>query len=283
MAELTWFGARDQSFTNVENWRTAVGATPGVAPAATDSLFWTRHARFPCAEDLDQAAKNFAALVIEPSYQFDLGTGQAPLKCSADALSVTSSGAVFLEKGSGVFDDITILGGFLGLRNPNNASGVIRLLAGTLRVDGSGTRVLGDLTVDGPSRAFITGTLTVLRLNAGDVTLADGSTLTTATIEAGILRWHGDTLTTLTQNGGTVMDNSDAPPATHVQQSGLYSFAHNTHGGVINLNSYTIYGGEADLRTGHGNIGTSGGTLTLLGRDVVLRIDPRRTLTLGAA
>lgn len=283
MAELTWFGVRDPSFTNVENWRTAAGATPGAAPAATDSLFWTRRARFPCAEDLDQAAKNFAVLVIEPSYQFNLGTGQAPLKCSADAVSVSSSGAVFLEKGTGVFDDINILSGFLGLRNPNNASGVIRLLGGTLRVDGSGTRVLGDLTVDGPASAFITGTLTVLRLLAGDVTLADGSTLTTATTEAGVLRWHGDTFTTLTQNGGTVMDNSDAPPATHVQQSGLYSFAHNTHGGVIDLNAYTIYGGTADLRTGHGNIGTSGGTLTVLGRDVVLRFDPRRKITLGAA
>ncbi len=165
----------------------------------------------------------------------------------------------------------------------NNSSGVIRLLGGTLRVDGSGTRHLGELTVDGPAIAFIRGILNTLRLISGDVTLAEGSSLQTATIEAGVLRWHGDTFTTLTQNGGTVMDNSVAPPATHVQQGGLYSFAHNTHGGVINLNTYTIYRGEADLRTGHGNIGTSGGTLTLLGRDVVLRVDPRRTLTLGAA
>ena len=84
------------------------------------------------------------------------------------------------------------------------------------------------------------------------------------------------------RNGGSVFDNSIAPPATHVMRNGLYSFRENRHGkAAIDLNTVDVFGGIVDLRTGYGNVGTDGGTLTLHSDDVVLLVDPRRKITLG--
>ncbi len=282
MADLTWHGNQDESFDNVENWRTAAGATPAAVPANNDNVYFTRRARFPCLIDGDQTAKDFDLVAVEPAYQFDVCTAQAPLICAADKVRITSAGSVFMQKGTGVFDDIRILGGFLALRNPNNASGVVRVEGGLLRIVGSGTRVLGDVTVDAGGQVVIAGTVTTLRVGGGTVILLDGSVCTTGTLDEGAIWWHGATFTTLVQNGGEFWDNSDSPPATNTHNDGLYSFARNTKGETIDLAILDAFAGVIDLRTGYGNVGTSGATV-INHSATQWFFDPGRKITLGDA
>jgi transcription elongation factor len=107
--------------------------------------------------------------------------------------------------------------------------------------------------------------------------MEQGTTLTTASVTGGALRWHGSTLTTLTQDGGFVFDNSEAPPVTHIMNGGLYTFEENTHGTpALNINTMEAYGGSIDFRTRYANVGTSGGTITVHSDEVEWAFDAGR-------
>lgn len=279
MGVNTWYGFEDDDFTNANNWIDEAGTH--AVPIDADSIYFTRRAIHGCLSGgKGQGALNFVDLVVGPAYQHSLGRGSDPLTCSADVVQISGGRDIYLAKGSGTFDDVTIRAGRVFVRNPNNASGAWRLFGGALVVVGSGTKVLGELFVEGGS-AFCEGTVTELILKGGSVVMALGSTLTLGNIEGGELRLHGDTVTTLEQSGGTVFENSQAPPATHNISGGVYTFRENTWGlTAIDLNTVNVSGGMLDLRSGHANVGTAGGTISVFTDEAHYAFDAGRTIAI---
>jgi hypothetical protein len=277
MSIHTWYGFKDDSFSEVNNWIDDSGNH--TAPGNADSVYFTKRAVHGCRSGgSGQGASNYVDLVVGPEYNHDIGRGSDPLTCSADVVQISGGRNIYLAKGSGVFDDITVRTGNVIAINFSNASSTWQILGGSVFTLGNGTKVMGTVLVDGGNGTF-EGTVTTLILKWGSVKMDKSSVLTTGNVDGGALRWHGDTLTLLNQNGGTVFDNSEAPPATHVLNGGLYTFRENNWGTTaIDINVLDVFGGSVDTRTGYANVGTNGATVTVHNDAVLWGFDAGRTV-----
>lgn len=121
MAEKIWLGGQGtvgfwEDFELAANW------SPAVVPADGDNLVFDDRAglnasgkRYSCLKNLDQSAKNFTEILIDASYDGDIGIGyetptadESALECSCDSIIFRGSGNAWLtaHHATTLFDEI---------------------------------------------------------------------------------------------------------------------------------------------------------------------------------
>jgi hypothetical protein len=251
MANKLWVGT-DGNYGTAGNW------SPSGVPIAGD------HVRIPASSTqsitsgLDQSAVAIASFIVEEGYAGELGTSAAYLQIDPDRFEFNGTGQSWIDIGSAEID-VQVIGtataatGERGLYLKGSAIDELTVLGGNVGVAAK----FGETATVATCR--VTG-------STADVWIGSGTTLTTLSVTAGMVRLRA-AATTVAVYGGTV----------YTEETGAIT--------TVNLSGGTIYpNSSGTITTANLLGGTADFTKSGLSRTVsTLKQNPGSTLTYDPA